>query len=194
MKTASILSHTAIFLSGVFITTLLSLTNNIAYHDVSVSNNFQTTLAGTRGGEDEVATASHKTTTNLSTLDEVERRRKPVAVPRTGAKINQQLIADIFKGIDLFSSNTAFETSADWSYPHTHWQPAFFEHLWTKYVGPNHSDMLDFYLEVGSFKAGSITRLAETLKKSYPKWNTTSLVCMDVSSLGAFFAYHNTTM
>ena len=173
MKTASILSHTAIFLAGVLISTLLSLTNNIAYHhdDVNASNNFQTTLAGT--------------------LDEVE-RRKPVVVPRTGAKINQQLIADIFKGVDPFSSNTAFETSADWSYPHTNWQPAFFEHLWTKYVAPNHSDMLEFYLEVGSFKAGSITRLAETLKNSYPKWNTTSLVCMDVSYLGDFFAFITT--
>jgi hypothetical protein len=50
--------------------------------------------------------------------------------------------------------------------------------MWTKYIKPNHLE-IEFYLEVGSFKAGSITLLAALLKEHYNNWKLTSLVCMD---------------
>ncbi|EJK73577.1 hypothetical protein THAOC_04788, partial [Thalassiosira oceanica] len=98
------------------------------------------------------------------------------ASKRTEARINRQLIDDIFRGVDPFARSGAVRP--DWTYPHTNWQPVFFEHLWTQYVRPNHGT-LDFYLEVGSFKGGSITRLADLLKEKCPDWRKVSLVCMD---------------
>lgn len=97
-------------------------------------------------------------------------------INRTEARINQQLIDDIFRGVDPFAQSVVVEP--DWSYPHTNWRPDFFESLWTQYVRPNHG-ALDFYLEVGSFKGGSITRLADLLKKKCRNWKNVSLVCMD---------------
>ncbi|EJK70119.1 hypothetical protein THAOC_08549 [Thalassiosira oceanica] len=98
------------------------------------------------------------------------------ASKRTEARVNRQLIGDIFRGVDPFARSRVIQP--DWTYPHTNWQPVFFEHLWTQYVRPNHGT-LDFYLEVGSFKGGSITRLADLLKEKCPDWRKVSLVCMD---------------
>ena len=71
-----------------------------------------------------------------------------------------------------------FLAQPDWTYPHTNFRTDFFEYIWTKYVKPNHGK-LTFYVEVGSFKAGSITRLAELLKTKYAVWQSTSIVCVD---------------
>ncbi|EJK72296.1 hypothetical protein THAOC_06183, partial [Thalassiosira oceanica] len=89
------------------------------------------------------------------------------ASKRTEARINRQLIDDIFRGVDPFARSRVVRP--DWTYPHTNWQPVFFEHLWTQYVRPNHGT-LDFYLEVESFKGGIITRLADLLKEKCPDW------------------------
>lgn len=102
----------------------------------------------------------------------------PNEVNRTEAKVNQQLIDDIFRGLDPFRHPPNIKP--DWTYPHTNWHPLFFEHMWTKYIKPNHGEIeFYFYLEVGSFKGGSIVRLAELLKAKYPNWRRVSLVCMD---------------
>lgn len=87
---------------------------------------------------------------------------------RTEAIVNEKLISTLFKGVDPFYGVSP-ETKPDWSYPHTNWQPEFFEYLWTKFIKPNHGD-LTFYLEVGSFKGGSVTRLAALLKSKYAQW------------------------
>ena len=87
----------------------------------------------------------------------------PNLINRTEAHVNKQLISTLFKGFDPFSG-LSYDAEPDWSYPHTNFVPNVFEYIWTKYVKPNHGE-LTFYLEVGSFKAGSVTRLAELLKK-----------------------------
>lgn len=100
-------------------------------------------------------------------------------IKRTDAVINKQLISSIFKNSDPFSA--PLTVRPDWTYPHTNWRAEFFELCWTEYVEPNLGS-LEFYLEIGSFKAGSIVRLAEHLKKKHlesGEWKKTSLVCMD---------------
>lgn len=99
---------------------------------------------------------------------------------RTEAHVNKQLISTLFKGLDPFSG-LSYDAKPDWSYPHTNFVPNVFEYMWTKYIKPNH-DELTFYLEVGSFKAGSVTRLAELLKSKYANWQNTSIVCVDTFS------------
>ena len=108
---------------------------------------------------------------------EVTATYHPNPIKRTEAHVNEQLIATLFNDLDPFSG-LAHDAQPDWTYPHTNFRTDFFEYIWTKYVKPNHGE-LKFYVEVGSFKAGSITRLAELLKTKYANWNMTSIVCVD---------------
>ena len=101
-------------------------------------------------------------------------------IKRTEARVNEQLISTIFKGLDPFSG-LSNDAKPDWTYPHTNFVPDFFEYIWTKFVKPNHGE-LTFFLEVGSFKAGSVTMLAELLKSKYANWPNTSIVCVDTFS------------
>ena len=78
-------------------------------------------------------------------------------IKRTEAVVNKQLVSTIFKGLDQFCELSR-DAKPYWTYPHTNFVPEFFEYLWIKYVKPNHGK-LTFYLEVGSSKAGSVTRL-----------------------------------
>jgi hypothetical protein len=92
--------------------------------------------------------------------------------------VNKQLIESIFKRKDPFEIKPPID--ADWSYPHTNMDPSVFSYIATKYLLPNTVDnKLTFYLEVGSFKAGSIIRIANTLKEKYSHWKDVSIVCVD---------------
>jgi hypothetical protein len=99
-----------------------------------------------------------------------------ITLHRTPALVNQELLETLFRGSDPFAVVPSVDP--DWTYPHTNWQPDFFSYIVNKHLLPNHG-ALTFYLEVGSFKAGSITLLASTLKKQYPAWENTSVVCVD---------------
>lgn len=96
---------------------------------------------------------------------------------RTPAKVNTELIQTLFEGLDPF--HVVPDVAADWTYPHTNYNSDFFVYVAAKHVMPNFVDGLTFHLEVGSFKAGSVTRLASLLKEKYSAWQQCSLVCID---------------
>ena len=97
---------------------------------------------------------------------------------RTPAKINADLISTLFEGKDPFDVPSG--VPADWTYRHTNFNTDFFAYIAAKHIFPNFFEGLTFHLEVGSFKAGSVIRLASLLKeKNASEWGKTSLVCID---------------
>ena len=114
-------------------------------------------------------------TQSQSTSNTSSRRTKQ---KRTPARINAQLINTLFERRDPFDVSP--DVPPDWTYPHTNFNTDFFVHIAAKFILPNFAEGLTFHLEVGSFKAGSVTRLASLLKEKFTsEWKQSSLVCID---------------
>jgi len=115
-----------------------------------------------------------RTPYNLCALGESSEIDMRVPMNRSGVVV-KELIREIYSGDDPLSYKT--RALPDFDYPHTHLNNEVVDHALTVLTGHFGAGQVHFILEIGSFKGGSASLIAERLISA--ELRDCSIVCVD---------------